>query len=685
MPFSCWGGLNNPQFSNIDLNNDGQADLFIFDRADNSYRIFWYDENTGNFIANNLLASSINFPKNLQHWVLLQDVNCDEVPDILTSNDKDGVSVFTGFWQGESLHFSLLKETLLFDDEAIYVKNIDIPAISDIDNDGDLDILSFEISGGFIFYYQNTDTQCNFEHFTLASACWGRVYESGLTPALEFDLCFEKSSITDDERHPGSTLLAKDVDGDGDKDVLLGDINYQNVVFLQNDGNSQEAIVNFEEIDFPANDIPAHVRTFPAVFEINNPLNTTQKALVVSPNAVVGANQLDNAWLYTCESSDDSCTYHLQTKRFMAEQMLDFNRNSQPVFWDYDKDGRTDLVVGNYAYIDTNDQFRASLALYRNVSSPSEIKFSLVDKDYQQIAVQFSQNTFALKPTFGDLDNDADDDMIIGDAEGRLHFFENQPENNLPHFILKNEAFFDGLQYATPQLFDLNNDGLLDLIAGNINGAISYWKNTGTAQNFVFSLETDYLGQVDVRADGEVVGYAVPQFFYDHNQLTLMVGSYSGEVFFYQNIWTNDTLQTAFAPMAKLSEINTDFPTMQQTSPSLSDINNDGLWDIACGNYRGGIYWFSQMQTVGISAEVQNEQLQIFPNPASGTATLQISTSTGIARCDFYNTQGQCVAQYKNFPSGKSTLRVKNLPQGIYFVHCALQTGEMIVRKLVVL
>ena len=30
-----------------------------------------------------------------------------------------------------------------------------------------------------------------------------------------------------------------------------------------------------------------------------------------------------------------------------------------------------------------------------------------------------------VSPSFGDLDDDGDDDMILGDADGKLHFFEN--------------------------------------------------------------------------------------------------------------------------------------------------------------------------------------------------------------------------------------------------------------------
>jgi hypothetical protein len=38
LPWS--GGLNNAQFSNIDMDFDGRMDLFVFDRSDEQIRIF---------------------------------------------------------------------------------------------------------------------------------------------------------------------------------------------------------------------------------------------------------------------------------------------------------------------------------------------------------------------------------------------------------------------------------------------------------------------------------------------------------------------------------------------------------------------------------------------------------------------------------------------------------------------
>ena len=57
----------------------------------------------------------------------------------------------------------------------IYVSAVDIPAISDIDSDGDLDILTFSILGGFVEYHKNVNGN-NFKLrsiiFELKVGCW---------------------------------------------------------------------------------------------------------------------------------------------------------------------------------------------------------------------------------------------------------------------------------------------------------------------------------------------------------------------------------------------------------------------------------------------------------------------------------------------------------------------------------
>ena len=150
----------------------------------------------------------------------------------------------------------------------IYVAmNTDVPAIVDMDGDGDIDILSFEDGGSYLFLYENlaADENLGLDRlvFTTGETCWGKVKEDGNTPEIEinadsnpanapcllFTMLEEGPLAT--ERHSGSTVAAFDGDGDGDMDVVLGDIWTATLVYLQNGGDTDFARINLVIEKYP--------------------------------------------------------------------------------------------------------------------------------------------------------------------------------------------------------------------------------------------------------------------------------------------------------------------------------------------------------------------------------------------------------------------------------------------------
>jgi hypothetical protein len=89
----------------------------------------------------------------------------------------------------------------------------------------------------------------------------------------------------------------------------------------------------------------------------------------------------------------------------------------------------------------------------------------------------------------GDWDADGDPDLIIGDQEGKLYISENLASN--PQYISDGDpatvtasAFstivdlgLDVGDYATPALADVDADGDLDMISGNLAGGLSFHEN----------------------------------------------------------------------------------------------------------------------------------------------------------------------------------------------------------------
>ena len=85
-------GLNSAQISEIDLNNDGKLDLFLFE-ANNEYnpitgdKTYMFINKGGSGEMNYVFDPSYrdNFPV-LEDYTLLRDYNCDGKPDIFTWN-----------------------------------------------------------------------------------------------------------------------------------------------------------------------------------------------------------------------------------------------------------------------------------------------------------------------------------------------------------------------------------------------------------------------------------------------------------------------------------------------------------------------------------------------------------------------------------------------------------------------
>ncbi|RZK52387.1 MAG: VCBS repeat-containing protein, partial [Hymenobacter sp.] len=79
------GGLNTPQFSPIDLDGDGQLDLYAFDRETNRNYTFLNVAATGGGRRYQLAPDyAAAFPADLQSWALLRDYDCDGRADLFT-------------------------------------------------------------------------------------------------------------------------------------------------------------------------------------------------------------------------------------------------------------------------------------------------------------------------------------------------------------------------------------------------------------------------------------------------------------------------------------------------------------------------------------------------------------------------------------------------------------------------
>jgi hypothetical protein len=140
------GGLNTPQFSTIDLNGDGQADLYAFDRQTARSYTFLNVAAAGGTGRRWQYAPDYEslFPGDLSGWVLLRDYDCDGHADLFTYASGGDIRVFHNVaGTGGRPSFVLANNQLRFPVANGFISNLNIgsyntPAIQDVNGDGRL-------------------------------------------------------------------------------------------------------------------------------------------------------------------------------------------------------------------------------------------------------------------------------------------------------------------------------------------------------------------------------------------------------------------------------------------------------------------------------------------------------------------------------------------------------------------
>ncbi|MEY2938228.1 MAG: hypothetical protein RL062_817, partial [Bacteroidota bacterium] len=415
---------------------------------------------------------------------------------------------------------------------------------------------------------------------------------------------------------------------------------------------------------FPQNH-PVDLTLFPAAY-YKDVTNDGVPDLLASPNALYGVEDRHSVFLYINQGTESLPNFVFAGNDYLQNQSIDVGFGSHPVAADVDADGDFDIMVASRFYDTEVLTAKSQLHLFINDSLPTgEQMWRWENQDWLSLSQYHWQNIY---PAWGDWDGDGDGDLVIGELNGNLYRLRNIGNSSevvleAPALILDNSSNpIDVGQSATPQLIDINLDGLLDLVVGEKSGNVNYYKNIGSASNPQWSLVTDSMASANASSYLGLDGYSVPCVVPDTTDTwTLYVGTEKGFVNHYQfdrNTPSNGTL---------LDEVWMGIREGDRSSCAFADFTNDGNLDMMYGHNGGGLAFYTSDEIqIGVNENREVGDFKVYPNPAK--SAIQFGPlPKGFTEVSVYDLNGRLMERL-NLTSGMHTLDIGYYPQGLYWL-----------------
>ncbi len=261
-----------------------------------------------------------------------------------------------------------------------------------------------------------------------------------------------------------------------------------------------------------------------------------------------------------------------------------------------------------------------------------------------------------------DWDEDGDQDLLVGEADGHIHYYENVPAGNNPDLhdqghLLANEMELDVGTLAIPVVHDWDEDGAKDLIVGSRESAVFVYLNVGSNNtplfNDHFTLRTEpALTQIDVAPDvGDLNGDGLKD---------LVFGWWLGTLIYYPNSGTNT--EPVFNGDHQLTNLGSILDPGGWTHPELNDWDEDGDLDLLVGQWTGEIYlYLNYLEQLQVTATPLDSPLVI---PAAGGSFNFIGEVHNLTDTTLYAYLWTVVKAVSGFESEPLLLGESTLPPG---------------------
>jgi hypothetical protein len=688
---NAWaGGLNVGQFSKMHINEDSVEDLVVFDRTNNKLSTFIATAGSDGYYFRYTPEYESQFPE-LIGWAKLADYDGDGRKDLFAHTNL-GIIVYRNISVNGKIRWQIVADPVYTKGLSglinLQVSVADTPALVDLDNDGDLDILAFSFTGEYINYHQNLSMETYGRPDSLMykriGYCWGN-FRTSHCGAIEFGIdcggggrmAFPGEGLR--VNHAGASLLVLDLDGDTHKDILISDIDCNDVMRLNNEGTGPQASFSAFQKGFPIAK-PIQFPVFPSLYYEDLDFDGVRD-LVASPTVSFNeANQInfrESGWLYRNQGTEALPDFEYRQSDFLQRDMIDLGENAVPAFADYDGDGDQDLFVGNGSNLSLNGT-GASITFYENVGSRTQPEFVLITSDYLNLSSLGLSN---LKPLFADINRDGSTDMGFTGNKGqktRLWYIPNQSARTQRFQFEPSDTIGLNLPLQlndTPYPYDLDGDGDLDWLIGGSQGNLAYFETSGSTNQPVFTLKNDQLGNITAQSANRNLVLVITDFNAD-GKPDLITGDQSGRLSLYEDI--RQKTERAWTPIANLvfNSLEDQFSSCKMGSmifPAAADLNGDNLPELIVGTNAGGLHYLKNISPLGDYIPDSITALA-YPNPVKKYLYIK-SSFDGEAAC--FNTLGQVVTSFLPVSANKEIpMDLSHLANGLYILRVTGQPGE---------
>ncbi len=591
----------------VDLDGDGDLDL-VLGNGSGTLQVFDNDDGDSNFTELTGAANPFDgIDVGYESSPIFFDLDGDGDLDAVVGSNYGVLRVFDNN-DGDAGFTELTGAANVFD--GINVPSFSRPGLSDLDEDGDLDLILGE-TFGTLLSFENISPLAHTINLTVTSE-----NDAPVLGGVSSSLTFAENTVNVNPQllFDGVTLTDSEDNFDGGSLSLSGMLAEDFILIPQGVGGVGIALFG-STLRYDGVDIGTWAGGF-----AGTPLTATFNASATSTaiEAFLGV-------LYYANGSDTPTANRELLLNVVDSDGADFGAvpmppsfveltgvanpfdgisvdySSTPAFADLDGDGDLDVVVseslGTLRVWDKNDGDAGFTELTGAANPFDGIDIGPVDP-------------FILAdpaPTFVDLDGDGDLDLVAGESYGSFEVWDNNDDDSGFTELTGAANPLDGLssgRWSTPVFVDLDGDGDLDLLSGNRYGNIKLFDKDDVGAGF-----TELTGAANP-LDFIDIGYESRPAFADldgDGDLDLVVGSLYGTL----RVFDNNDADTGFTELTGAANPWDGVDLGSVSRPTFVDMDSDGDLDLVSGSSSGTLHTFENTtprgQFIDLAVTAEND------------------------------------------------------------------------------